>query len=307
MGEDSQPEEVRHSVTDRGADDTSASPATAGSDRPNAELKEEGRLNQLLLDSLPHPAMLIRADRTVLAANRIAREMGAMIEAPCWQTFGQSLYIPGEDKQHINDHDTVPPGGTHCTFCLADEALEQHQPTSNPKLWAFDRTWDTHWIPLTDDVYLHYAVDVTERKRAEEALRESEERHRTILDGTVEGILVADTETKRFVYTNPALCNMLGYSEKELAEMGVADIHPRESLKYVLSEFEAQASGEKSLASEIPCLRKDGTTIYADINTAPAMIDGRPCNVGFFTDVTERRLAEEALRLAHGKLLTVRE
>jgi DNA-binding NtrC family response regulator len=53
-------------------------------------LQESARLNELLLSSLPYPAMLIRRDRTVLAANRMAQEMGARIEDLCWRSFGQS-------------------------------------------------------------------------------------------------------------------------------------------------------------------------------------------------------------------------
>jgi diguanylate cyclase (GGDEF)-like protein/PAS domain S-box-containing protein len=144
-----------------------------------------------------------------------------------------------------------------------------------------------------------------ERIQAEEALRESEKRYKALFEGAVEGILVADIETRRFVYANPALCKMLGYSAGELKQMGVQDIHPKEALPHVISEFEAQARGEKMLAPSIPCLRKDGTTIYADINTAQMTIDGRGCNVGFFTDITERRRMEEALRESEEKLRVI--
>ncbi len=136
-------------------------------------------------------------------------------------------------------------------------------------------------------------IDLTERKKAEEALRESEERYKAIFEGAAEGIMIADIETMRQKYANPAICRMLGYSEQELKRMSVRDIHPKEDLENVISEFEAQARGEKTLAQDIRCLRKDGTTIYADINTAKVLIDGRKCNVGFFTDTTERKKEEE--------------
>ena len=132
-----------------------------------------------------------------------------------------------------------------------------------------------------------------ERGRAEEMLRESEERYRMLFEGSAEGILVADLETKEFTYVNPAICRMLGYTEEELKRMSVVDIHPKEALQHVISEFEAQARGEKKLAPAIPCLRKDGMTIYADVSTTKVLIDGREYNVGFFTDITERKQAEE--------------
>jgi two-component system cell cycle sensor histidine kinase/response regulator CckA len=139
-------------------------------------------------------------------------------------------------------------------------------------------------------------VDITERKRAEEALRVSVERYRMLFEGAAEGILVADIESKQFRYSNPAICKMLGYTAEEMSQLGIADIHPEEALEYVVAEFDAQARGQKILSPEIPCLRKDGNVIYASIATSPVIIDGRKCNVGFFTDITERKQAEEKLR-----------
>ena len=75
--------------------------------------------------------------------------------------------------------------------------------------------------------------------------------------------------------------------------MAVSDLPPREALDHVLSEFQAQARGEKGLALNIPCLRKDGTVVYAEINSTQVRMDGKECIIGFFTDVTERRQMEE--------------
>jgi len=140
--------------------------------------------------------------------------------------------------------------------------------------------------------------DITNRKKAEQGLKESEERYRIIFEGAAEGILVADMETRRFRYCNPVICEMLGYAEEELIELGVTDIHPKESLDHVLAEFEAQARGDNLLAPNIPCLRKDGSVIFVDIQTTSAVIDGLECNVGFFTDITKRRHIEAQLRQA---------
>ena len=137
--------------------------------------------------------------------------------------------------------------------------------------------------------------DITERRQAEKALIESEERLKTLINSAQDGILIADIETKKFVYSNPAFCNMLGYSMEELMGMDMSDIHPKDQLEYIISEFESQARNEKTLATDIPCLRKDGTIFYADINTTCDLINGRKCNLGFFRDITERKLAGEKL------------
>jgi PAS domain S-box-containing protein len=108
-------------------------------------------------------------------------------------------------------------------------------------------------------------------------------------------MLVADIGSREFLYANPAICKMLDYTEAELTGMSVVGIHPKEALDHVVSEFEAQARGEKTLVSDIPCLRKNGEVIFANITTAHVLIDGRECSVGMFTDTTERKRAEEAL------------
>ncbi|MBN2294273.1 MAG: PAS domain-containing protein [Pirellulales bacterium] len=130
--------------------------------------EEQQQLNELLLDALPHFAMLIRKDRTVLAANREAREAGAIIGGYCWQDFGHCNFIPEEDKIFINDHKCIPPGGTNCDFCIADEALETQTPTNDPELHAWGKIWDVYWVPLNREVYLHYAIDITGRKLADQ-------------------------------------------------------------------------------------------------------------------------------------------
>jgi PAS domain S-box-containing protein/putative nucleotidyltransferase with HDIG domain len=141
--------------------------------------------------------------------------------------------------------------------------------------------------------------DITERKQAEEAIKESEERYRTLFESSAEGILFADLETQQFQYANPAICRMLGYTEEELRTMDVTAIHPKENLPSVLAEFEAQARGDKILAPELPCLRKDGTILYADVNAFSITIGGRRFNAGFFRDVTERRLSQEKLEKSY--------
>ena len=118
--------------------------------------------------------------------------------------------------------------------------------------------------------------------------RRKENIYRTIIKNATEGILVANIETKDLLNANSAFCKMIGYDEEEIRQMNIADLHPQETIKHVFSEFEAQSRKEKILSENIQCLRKDGTIFYADIKTTNIVIDGIKCNVGFFTDITER-------------------
>ncbi|RJX34271.1 MAG: PAS domain S-box protein [Desulfurivibrio sp.] len=138
-----------------------------------------------------------------------------------------------------------------------------------------------------------YSIETDrERERAVAALQESEARYRALFETSADGILIADVETGVFKYANPAISRFLDYSEAEFAAMGVTDIHPEDELPKIMADFQAQARGDKTLAEEIPCIRKDGAVVYADVSAVAVTVDGRTCNVGFFRDITPRKRAE---------------
>jgi len=149
--------------------------------------------------------------------------------------------------------------------------------------------------------FVGFFTDTTERKNTEDALRESEARYKAIFNSATEGIVVTDVETKQHRYANPAFCRMFGYTAEEFQRMTVYDIHPKEHMTSVIAGLEAQARGEKTLVPNVPCLHKNGTVFYADVDATSVVIDKRLCNVGLFTDITERKRAEEALRQSEEK------
>ncbi|HEY6010473.1 MAG TPA: PAS domain S-box protein, partial [Nitrospirota bacterium] len=108
---------------------------------------------------------------------------------------------------------------------------------------------------------------VTERERSEEALRDSDEKFRTIFECAIDGIMIADIETTKQVEANKAMCAMLGYFRDELVGLRIEDIHPKEDLPRIREVFGKQSRGEIPFAADIPMLRKDGSIFYADINT----------------------------------------
>lgn len=135
--------------------------------------------------------------------------------------------------------------------------------------------------------------DITEQKKINEALHESEEKFRLLFENAGDGIAIADTETKKFIAANNEFCNMMEYSLEELLTLGVGDIHPKEYVLKVIKEFDKQVRGEITLAKDIPVLRKDGTVFYADINSKPFIFKGKNYLIGIFRDISERKTLEE--------------
>ncbi len=138
--------------------------------------------------------------------------------------------------------------------------------------------------------------DITERKYAEEALIESEQRFRAIYNNANDGILLTDIETNRYYTGNDTICKMLGYTLDELQSLYVVDIHPNKDLPYVIDEFKKQINGELTLAKNIPICTKKGNIIYVDINSSDIVLAGKKYLMGVYRDVTERKRAEEVKR-----------
>ena len=152
------------------------------------------------------------------------------------------------------------------------------------------------FLAITAIPSLLLAAVVTERKRVETDLRESEQRFRTLFEQATDGMLLADMETQSFTLANRQIQRLLGYSEDEIQRLTVADIHPAADLPAVLEQFAKQARGEITLAPGIPVRRKDGTVFYADINSAAIRLQQRDCLLGIFCDITDRKRAEEEIR-----------
>ncbi len=138
-------------------------------------------------------------------------------------------------------------------------------------------------------------LDISERKRAQQALAVSEALLRGVFDSVQDGIVVVDVQTQQYRMVNTAMCRMLGYSREEWLTMCVQDTHPKEALPRIAREFESLAKGDSTLAPALPMKRKDGSIFYADVNAGPMTINGVASVVGVFRDITERKQAEEEI------------
>lgn len=139
----------------------------------------------------------------------------------------------------------------------------------------------------------------------ESALRQTNEELRVLYDESAEGIIIADLQGKRFHRVNRAICRMLGYTEEEMLSLSVEDIHPADSLPHVSAAFKAMSERRLKCVRDIPCLRKDGVLVYADVSATHITYQGQACLLGFFHDITERKWTIELLRASDDRYRTI--
>jgi PAS domain S-box-containing protein len=155
----------------------------------------------------------------------------------------------------------------------------------------------THFIAVKEDI--------TERKRAEEALRKAEEEYRRLVAEALEGVFKTSPEGK-LLAANPALARMLGYTSAEEVVSSISDsgrqlwLDPKDRVVFT------KLLEERGAIRDYECqfLRKDGTLVWLSLNTpnVPGP-DGRTLYYeGFFEDITERMRDRNALQEAHSKL-----
>ena len=142
----------------------------------------------------------------------------------------------------------------------------------------------------------HVAERITELHKVNEALRESEERLQAAFEKAMDGFLLLDAETQRFVLSNSQLRRMLGCSADEIKQLTLPDIHLAEDLPRITETFARMLRGEISLSPETRVRRKDGTIFYADINAGTLTLGGRLHVMAVFHDVTKRKRVNEILQ-----------
>jgi len=148
------------------------------------------------------------------------------------------------------------------------------------------------------------AEDITELKRSEAALRDSEQRFRRLIEQSVDAVFVHDFDG-RFVEANPRACEWLGYSRAELLTMQVSDIEVCNTAEQVRTQLaELQNSPLDTPPINLDCIsrRKDGSTFPSEVRIGIIETGGQRLVLATVRDVTARRQVEAQLRLAHDEL-----
>ena len=167
-----------------------------------------------------------------------------------------------------------------------------------------DRWLDLIISPIKDKLdetigFRGLARDVTERKRFEEALRDSEERYRLLFESTPQPIWVYNEDTLAFLAVNEASTRTYGFTRDEFLSMTIDDVRPREDIPTLMIKNDPN---DLVISSPWRHKTKDGNTIYVEMTSHPVVFDGKNSRLVIVNDVTERKLLDEKQQRLHTSL-----
>ncbi len=139
-------------------------------------------------------------------------------------------------------------------------------------------------------------VDITEQHRAAQALRESEERYRSLFEATPNPMYIFDLATLAFVAVNDAAVRKYGYTREEFLAMDIMRIRPPEEAARLRREIPRYTNGGELISQVWLHRLKNGTVIQVEVSTRVLTIGGRRSVLVVPFDITERMAAERALR-----------
>ena len=198
----------------------------------------------------------------------------------------------------------IPESNGFATFGRPQEAREfQHQFVARAATGE-DRWLDLIVSPVKDKLdepvgFRGLARDITERKRFEEALRDSEERYRLLFESTPQPIWVYNEETLNFLAVNEAATRIYGYTREEFLSITIDDIRAREDIPTLMIKNDPN---DLVISSPWRHKTKDGRTIYVEVSSHPVVFDGKNSKLVIVNDVTERKLLDEKQQRLHTSL-----
>ena len=153
---------------------------------------------------------------------------------------------------------------------------------------------------------LEEAASRSKRKQAEEALRQSEEKYRNLVERANDGICIVQEGILR--YTNARLAQIGGYSVEELTGKSFTDFFTPEEVPKVLDRYKRRMAG-KDVAPiyETALKHNDGSRVDIEINAGVITYEGKPADLALVRDITERKQTEDALRQSEEKYRNILE
>jgi PAS domain S-box-containing protein len=235
-----------------------------------------------------------------------------------WNRASEELF--GYSREEVlgkNDYDFLPQEQARYLRTTDRQILTGGQLVDIPEVPLMtphrgERFLHTKKVPLLDETgtpryLLGICEDITERKRSEEGLRESEAHYRRMLETASEGIWMFDADSKT-TFANDRIAQMLGYTVEEMLGRSLFDFMDEESRAIAATYVERRRQGIHE-RHDFKFRRKDGSDLWAIVSATP-ILDSAGQFVGvlrMITDISDRKRTEEALQESHQQTVQILE
>ena len=266
------------------------------------ELEQQQQYLRAIVDTSPNPIFVKNGQgRFTLINKAVELAYGRSSEQILGKTEADLNGYHAEIETFIHDDEEVIK--TRQPKFIPEEEL------TNPKTGE-TRLFQTIKVPLilpgNGTVHiLGVATDITARKKAEQALRETEERYRLLFDANPLPMWVYDRRTLGFLAVNEAAVTHYGYSREEFLSMTIKDIRSPEDVQELLDKISSE-NGSNS-AGTWKHQKKDGGLIDVEVISHRLLFGGTEAKLVLANDVTDRKRAEEALRHSEEQLRQVQK
>jgi len=194
-----------------------------------------------------------------------------------------------------------------CDFCTNSEIFGEN--IGKTHVWEFQNRKTGRWVRCIDRairwsdgrmVRFEMAIGIHDRKVAEEALRTSEERYRSMVENIHEAIYTTD-EIGGATYVSPVIESLTGYTPSEIIGQPFTSYVFTEDLEHTKKRLGEVLSGQVK-ATEFRFVKKSGETMWARTFSKPVFQDGRPIGLrGVLSDITEYKRTEAALQASEAR------
>ncbi len=254
-----------------------------------ALLAGEERLEGIIA-SLPDHMSMLDEQNNIIWTNDVAKNLfgSNLVGRKCYSVYH------GYDK---------PCNPCVVSKCFDDGKIHEHETSVTVRDGKQLSFWCTSGVVARHAdgrprLVLEVSRNITERKQAEEALRDSEEKHRVLFDTAQDAIYVCD-DNGRFIDVNQTACEILGYSKEELLKLRNRDIDD-DSRGYE-AFLKARNGHVKGLMFEVNQKKKDGTLLPVEVTGSFFKSGGQKLAVAIARDITSRKQAEKMLRTERDK------
>ena len=223
---------------------------------------------------------------------------------------GESVGLSADELVDRHCYEIWPQRDDPCPGCPVAKALETGQPQQRDMTTPDGRVWSVRGYPVEDEKgdimgAVEVTQDITERKRSEEELRESEEKYSNLFQHSYDAIFIHDLDGK-IIDVNQKVLDIFGYTKDQILSLKIPDLHPEEALEKSARAFEA-ISKDGVVNFEMNFKKKDGGTFPAEVSSTLFEVGGQKVVQGIVRDITERKSMEEALRESEKKHRTIVE